>query len=239
LTGSIIWDNDSTPKQLPGTLTGGSGSGGGGGGGSSVATLTLSGQVYTEEMNYEAIISGGNVYKYTPYTGNKTFTSNVGGTGSIRNGQLSFSVGTPPASSLEPAKIDVNTDEGPHDIYSNAKVVPSNTQGVTLDFSNIELGKENWSMIYNTSSGSVNMNVEMVEYIYVDRDCTITATGGTVNEGGVKYTYSNLNLNLKQGWNAVNIKMVTTNTTTTSSATGTFNFTTGDLSSCKWVIDLD
>jgi len=88
-------------------------------------------------------------------------------------------------------------------------------------------------MNMNQNNGTYSMTMEMVLYWYVDRDCTITATGGTQKKDDVTTTYQNVNLKLKRGWNPVNFKVVGNKTTTQS--TGTYSFNTGDLSSCKWV----
>jgi hypothetical protein len=198
---------------------------GGGGGGSSVATLTLSGQVYTQELSYSDMS-----YSYKPYTGNITnLINNAGGTGSITGGKLSFSVGTPPASSLEPLKVTPNNENIRTGIYADARISPSGAKYVELDFSNIDLGKENFNLNFNTGA----MTMDFVYYVYVDTDCTATATGGTYTEGGVKMTFPNVNLQYKRGWNTLNMKLVT------SSSSGTISIGTGDLSSCRWVIDLD
>jgi len=209
----------------------GGGSGGGGGSGSLGNNLTLSGQVYTQELDFETM-----KIKYVPYTGpNIPFTSNTDGTGSINGGKMSFSTGVPDASILEPFG-DIDDDES--DIYPDAAVQPSDTRGINLEF-DIGLNKQSTNM--DVSTGSMTIEVEGVSYIYVDRDCTITAAGETITEDGVKYTYQKLNLRLKKGWNTINMKMdvKTTSTSTSQSQTIAVSMNTGDLSSCKWVLGDD
>jgi len=241
LNGTITWTDSSTTNASGTTLTGGgsggsgSGSGSGGGSGGLGESLSLSGSVYTQEINVDAIMSGGSMYEYKPYKGsNKTFTSNVGGNGSINNGKMSFSVGAPNASLLEPVRVEADTGYGGTDIYSNMKVSPSDTRGVGLDFEGLFLMKENLNMKMNTNNPTVaSITMEMVVYIYVDRECAITAKGGTATENGAKVTASDLNIKLKKGWNAVNAKV---NGSLTNLS---FSMNTGDLSSCKWVFDGD
>jgi len=241
LDGMIKW-SDGTTAVAPGTLTGtgstsdgGGGDGGGGGGGSGGLgnTLTLSGQVYTQEYN---ISGSGNLIKYEPYTGsNKTFTSDAGGSGSITNGKMSFSIGTPSASTLEPFKFDAGTAEVNMDVYSNIKVSPSDARGASVGVFSIDLLKENINMSINANTGAASITIEVVMYTYVDKNCTITATGKKVVQGGINLTYPNINLNLKKGWNAMNVR-VTSTSTGSGTGTGTAAISTGDLSSCKWVL---
>jgi len=92
---------------------------------------------------------------------------------------------------------------------------------MNLAFDNTELVKRN-NVISKTSSTN-----ELIFYLYVDRDCTVTGTGKTDS------TYikaSNINLKLKKGWNAINMVSQTTGGGATAAVK------TGDLSSRKWVL---
>jgi len=196
----------------------------GGGGGSLGNNLTLSGQVYIRQSDFETMS-----LKYTPYTGSdKIFKSNTKETGSIKSGKMFFSAGIPNASLLEPFEDDVN--DGDIELYPDAKVEPSYTKGIGLEFLNIELIKENINMDLNTGS----MTIESVSFIYVDRDCTITATGGTSTEDDITFTYQDLNLKLEKGWNAINMNI---RTSMSGAGTGTYAINIGDLPSCKWALD--
>jgi len=186
--------------------------------------LSLSGQVYTREIDLKT-----EDYKFEPYKGlNKTFISNVGGSGSITNGRMSFNVGAPSPGLLEDFTISDDHD-GIGANYTNPKIVPSDVKAIDLDFIDIDLDKSYLSVNLKTSATTM----EGVTYLYVDRNCTVSATGKTVTEDNLKVTYQNINLNLKKGWNVVNIRITTTKTT------GSFSYRTGDLSSCKWVLDDD
>jgi len=240
LLGTITW-SDGSQTTAPGTVTAqgssgtGSGTGGGGGGGGTggVATLNLSGQVYTEDQDFDM---GSMTMKTVrnPYTGpNKSFSSNVGETGSITNGKMSFSVGTPPTSSLEPFnKNDLRTSE--YDIYRDAKITPSDTKGVGLEFT-IDLDRIN--ITTNFSSSSVSSTVESVSYIYYDKDCTVTATGGTITAQGITMTFPNLNLTYKKGWNTYYQKVTSTTSYTSQSGTATIVINQTAPDSCVWVLD--
>jgi len=215
LNGTVTW-TDNVATAAPGALSGAQA------GVSGVDNLTLSGQVYVMDFDID---SNMNVTtKFTPYTGrDKTLTSNAGGTGSVTNGQMSFSVGVP--GGLEPYKLFKDeTGTVKTDVYSNAKVNPGDTMGTSLG--SIGLIKENISMSTNS------LYVEFVAYTYVDKACAITAAGGTDTNDGVTTVYQNLNLRLNRGWNAVNVKI----TSTTSTKRNTMAISTGDLSSCKWVL---
>jgi len=98
LKGTIKWTDGST-DTAPGALTGG--------GGGSGDNLSLSGQVYTMDVDTTA----GSI-NYVPYTGpDKTLTGGVlGGAGSITNGQMTFSIGVPWYSVVQ----DILYGEGGH-----------------------------------------------------------------------------------------------------------------------------
>jgi len=223
MDGNITWTNGDI-TAAPATLTVPSGGGG-------VGSLNLSGQVYTDDFDFNPT-TGEMKTTYTPYTGTiSNLTSNAGGSGSIRNGQLSFSVGAPPASKLEPFKLD--TGGNGYDFYKDARVSPSDARGMSLDFEGVDLSRINMNMSMNNNTGSISITMEMVAYTYVDKNCTITATGGTFRdpEYGFNIPYPSLNINLNQGWNTINIKM------TATQASATLKLDRGDLPSCKWVID--
>ena len=184
-------------------------------------TLNLSGDVYTV----------GNNYNFVKYDGEDlTFTSNVGGTGSITDGKMNFTVGAPNAALLE--TIDAlfedfeDEEEGLGLVYSNLTFSPTSAKGTYLYF------YINLSKIYMNDTGTSGSDEE-VSYIYVDRDCSFSATGGTfdfLDLMGMEVTASNINLNFKAGWNTVNQKV---NVTETS---GSVSIKTGDSSSCKWTL---
>jgi hypothetical protein len=205
---------------------------GGDGGDGDGPSLTLSGQVYTYTQEFDEETMNVNM-EYIPYTGtNMTFKSNTKGTGSINSGKMSFSTGVPSASILEPIS---DSDD---DFYPDATVQPSNTKGIGLDL-DIDLSKQIAKVDLNMITGSMTTEIEAVGYIYVDRDCTITSPGGTESEDGIRYTYQSLNLELKKGWNTVNMNLNMKINMNSGNGTATASMNIGDCSSCKWVLGED
>ena len=208
-------------------------------------TLTLSGQVYTMETNYNSNDMPTSV-SFSAYTGPdingfKTFIRYGGyegeGTGSIRNKQLSFTIGIP-------GNLGSFVSSGGSGPLSDMSVSPSDTKvfsfsdGLTSydDDGRYYLEREN-TVLTSSTSTTFSYTQERVSYMYVDKACTITATGGTETEDGFSATYSNVNLSLNKGWNAVTQKMTVTNLNY-ESETGDFTVsqTVGDPSTCKWVL---
>jgi hypothetical protein len=162
-------------------------------------TLTLSGQVYTIEGIFEN-------YSYQELDGNSTVIS-AGGTGSITNGSLSFSIGTP--GSLELASSSF-WPQG-----SNFSVNPPAAQGAGLDMkSGTPYKGEINRMSYGSFSGtqeSGTFTFYYVIYTFVDRDVTISSE--YLYENGEPYgredfIFNAFTLNLEKGWNAVHFKCV-------------------------------
>jgi len=198
-----------------GSLTGGTTSTGG-------DTLTLTGQVYVldySSSNYIAAYKGSDI---------NSFTNDAGGTGSIKNGKLSFTIGVPTLK-MEPATKLPSMEDYNWDIYKDIKVTPSDAKGSGLGSFTGEaegLVKCNLGNITSTSA----ITTEYVFYVYVDKACTITATGGTDKKSGM--TFGNLNLKHNKGWNAMNVKV----TINSNNNTGTINISMGDLTTCNWML---
>jgi len=219
---------------------GGGGGGDGDGGGGSAAlgeTLSLSGQVYEDEIDIQAISSGGSMIAYTSSTTSvSSLTSNVGGTGSIKSGKMTFTVGVPPDSKLKEFDDGGVLDSGDfdeNDIYGDMKVTPGDARGIGLEiFNSASTSKSLDRLNMNFKMKDNAVKVEMVLYVYADKDCTITAKGKTAIDPETKYKVkaSDVKLNLKKGWNVMNLK-----TDVGLSKTGSLSLKTGDLSSCKWV----
>jgi len=172
--------------------------------------LSLGGQVYTEEDS--------------PYTGaNKNFTSNAGGSGTITAGIMSFSVGAP-AISLKPITTLFMELDAVGPIFSTAIILPTDTLAQRLEFS-INISK----MLDQMTEASSTK--QQIEYIYVDKDCTIKATGIPPFVGAdITTNIQDINLSLKQGWNYIHT------TYTATQNVGKIVIGKGDLKTCKWVI---
>lgn len=188
-------------------------------------TLNLSGQVWIEDWSEW---DWGKDY-ILPFTENGTVTNvgfcnddryiNIGGSGSVTNGQLSFSVGTP--SDL----VDIQ------DFYywwgnslNNFNVSSLNTR--IAYFSNLDLDVSIVGYYYSRlhKAHEAHGFTETVTYIYVDRDVTITGSGKiTIYAGSppppspfdpdtIPFTTNdpdtigNINVSLKKGWNAITIR---------------------------------
>ena len=109
----------------------------------------------------------------------------MGDSGAITNGILNITIGTPTANQLEVFAFS----EG-------VTINPPSARGAGLELtllSNRRLVK------YGDATAS---SAEEAAHIYVDRNVTLTATGGelTFTDGG---SITDLNLSLVQGWNAV------------------------------------
>ena len=169
---------------------------------------TLSGDVYNND---------GSVY-----TGTKdALTSSAGGSGTIRGGKLSFSIGVPGnQKSMIRLLSDLDARFG-FNVFSYAGWNPSDTQATDLKFSNRTKKLE-------VTAGASKTRQEII-YIYVDRNCTVSADGGnTATYAGVTATVSKFTLNFKQGWNALSILLT---------ANGTLIIGIGDSNNCKWVYE--
>jgi len=156
------------------------------------------------------------------YTGTKdTLTSSAGGSGTIKGGKLSFSIPTPNnQKSMATLLSDLDARFG-FNVFSYAGWAPTDTRAMDLVFSNLTKKME-------VTTGASKTREE-VNYIYVDRDCTVTADGGnTATYAGVTATVSKFTLDFKRGWNAFSMLLL---------ANGTLVIGTGDSSNCKWILE--
>jgi hypothetical protein len=78
-----------------------------------------------------------------------------------------------------------------------------------------------------------SIKLEAVEYIFADRDCNISGKGKTESGNGFTATIHDLNLNLKQGWNSLCLKL------TANETSFTISITLRDPSSAKWILEND
>ena len=208
----------------------------GGGSGFMGATLNLSGQVWTIDWDE----NGNRIIER--YTGvNRTVTSYIGDSGSISNGQLSFSIGTP--FELESIQEIFGWWE---EEFKNFNIRPSNARIAELDILDVS-GNGRLDKIGSNNNDTIH---DDVFYYYVDRDVTITGTGGTYThecdcieyEGqcycgnncdcGGTWIIRNLSLNLKTGWNAITIREEWNE----RNQTGTLSIFAGDSSIARWFL---
>ena len=218
------------PGDGPGSNGGGGGGGGsgGGGGGSGSAlgeTLRLSGQVYV--FNRDGT--------FTPFAGsNLAVFSELGGSGTISNGQLSFIIGTP-------QYLENNFRElFGVDYLNNFTVSPVTTRGAFLFLRTLNGDDLDRGNFYFSSTN--NFVYEAVFYLYVDRDVTIRADR-TVVETWRDSSYSQLitditnafNLNLRTGWNALHYRNVFVGTDT--NLTYTYTFSAANPGNLFWILN--
>jgi len=156
-------------------------------------TLNLSGQVWTWNEDWDE------------FTGNRTVTSTPpGGTGGITNGQLNFTIGRP-TSGLESAGSLFDWT------YNNfgwsINVNPSYAMGASLRLNTPNGFLNRGNETYTGTEISGTAIEELVEYIFVDRDVTISAARlqGSWSEDGETWTYDAraFYITLREGWNAL------------------------------------
>ena len=191
---------------------------------SGIDTLVLSGNVFKAKWNDDDTIT------YTDYTGpNLAVSSDCGGSGTITNGILNFSIGTPVGDSLDDLE-----DHWPFsDFYENvttARAAVINILRITGSHGDLE--KKNITSRPNNNGYSYTD--EYVTYVFVESDIRISGTGGTftgtyttdtptiatltpsytyttpqreVVTGTETTTSSSFSFTLKAGWNSVNTKI--------------------------------
>jgi len=194
-----------------------------GDGGKSGIRETLS---FTDELVYNTDLS--------LYTGiDKTLTT-LGGTGIIKGAKMSFSIGKPNLMVPIVTLLGDMDERIGYSVFSRTEYDPFDAHGKDLVFTN--LAKK-----FDTKNAT-SITKEEVYYIYVDKDCTVTAKGipsveytyhddSTGDDTLVSVTVSNFTLNLKQGWNTV------TKILTASATRGTLFIGPGDSKNCKWILD--
>jgi len=179
-------------------------------------TLTINEQVYTEKIDFGA---KGITYSYAPYDGaDITVKSNTGATGTISDGKLKISVGTPDSGILQTGNKSLSIE----DVNSSGITIdPPDAKGIALSLPGLRKG-------YSEMDSSMSMTIEYVMYVYFDRAVTIKGKVSTDNSGSA---FSDINLSMKKGWNAMNFKM------TASQSGGTVSLNNGDIARCVWTID--
>ena len=174
-------------------------------------TMTLSGQVWTWAQvggSSMPVSWSGTTGVFASFYGWDEDFAVTGGSGAVINGQLNFSIGTPPNLHLGLRSFFVGWQyEHPFDNFqiSDEQVRFQLFQGLST-----MCGGYLWREI------DPRLGDEEVVYIFVDRNVTITGTGRTFlvpcschacNCVQCNCTYvtrtQNLNLSLRRGWNAI------------------------------------
>ena len=190
--------------------------------------LILSGQVHTWD--------GNDSNSFPLFHGNLPVSSGVGGSGSVINGRLNFTVGTPaPAVLKQQFMQEFLDDAGGVEVFPNIQTSPADVQGTILmglyidNYQKPPLWRFNETVV--TSGTSTTQTQEIVFYIYVNKDATLTATA--MKETGYDVDVSDINMSLKKGWNAMYLKTVIT--TTQSGDSGSTSISAANPSNLIWV----
>jgi len=202
--------------------------------------LSLSGQVYDTEWdnNDNPIFIKINANISIDPEGN------AGGNGSVKNGKLSFNIGTPAANNLTDINDLLETLNAMGD-YANVKSNITSVKAYRLNnifTDHSQLARGNINKKGNEQNGS--SIYEDVTYVYVNKDVKITAKGDKeVNEDDDwKYTdnFKDICLSLKKGWNVIyqkNNRVWSTNNSGFYISTRTQTITVKNPSSMKWFLD--
>jgi len=155
------------------------------------ATLNLSGQVWNRNPNNNF---------FAPYSGSHIVSAfdidgiNAGGSGSITNGQLSFSIGTPNNTVMR----DIADIFGEGVLFDNSIISNHDARGASI----LPGTTEGRNIL---SRGRISSSLqETVYFVYVDADVTITGIGRALETGYEnEYIPMPLHLDLKEGWNVI------------------------------------
>jgi len=162
----------------------------------------------------------------SPYIGDKSLTVDGGGTGLIKGGKLTFTIGRPNSmKSMTLLLRDIDARLG-YNVFSYASNEPDDTLAFELIFANLK--KTSLTLVFP---------MEAIRYIWVEKDCVVKSpdTGiHPVTINGISVEVSKFTLKLKKGWNAVGLLV-------TPAIGGTLSPTlvigTGDSDNCKWVYE--
>ena len=197
-----------------------------------VSPLQLSGQVVEIDLNSYDLENG--IIEYKPYTGSLTIdnSSRGGGSGTVSNGQLSFSIGEP-------------TGLGNIDIFFGTSLTanPVETQGFVLSgiavkktddpSFNGELSRSR-TIVDKIEEGLLYGTGEHIAYIYVTQDVNISAVETTDDDPEFPITTKAFNINLKTGWNMLHFNEEIVFNVESNSSTTTRTLTLVNSSDIPW-----
>jgi len=202
-----------------------------GGPSAGIKTLILSGQVYVAKENQDPPSVTFEAYKKEG-----DLTVSVDGMtekGTIKNGQLSITLGTP--TSL------VNVNDGDDITFS-----PSSAKGFELEYLSIESSDGRQRLVRGNATmvGPRSGTREMVTYLYVDRDVTMSGIETTktndenwwsdITEISTTKAFS---LALKEGWNTVYVKIQSSFNESSKTREEIRTISLANPGSLKWVLD--
>jgi len=209
-------------------------------------TLTLSGQVYKVSQGIDGDTKLVNYIKHRKITSDTiTLSDELScGSGSIQNGQISYTLGVPNSAKYKSVSTFFSSDE-----YTNIVISQNDNQndakGISLE--NLENNSNNLyykpvirgELSFTTVGNNRIYKTVAVVYLYLDKACTIKTTGKTYTEKGETYTTTtnDMNLILNKGWNVVHVIIEETyNVTTGVKTSKVLRYYNGDYPYSKWFI---
>jgi len=184
--------------------------------------LKLSGQVYNYDQNnyLSSLLRGPKEFKGKL----SIYDGGLGGLGLIKNGLLNYYIKKPPLSPInEDGGLDYLKGMYPSLEFSSEDVKAA---VVALEISNSSeysgllkslIGPTPPKPAINllTNKVSITINIETVNYVYVDKNLNIKADAGSTDVGSfgfdfgfpITLTADKINLNLKKGWNSLYSKI--------------------------------
>ncbi|MDR0494356.1 MAG: hypothetical protein LBG95_01835 [Treponema sp.] len=197
--------------------------------------LELSGQVsLVKDMWTEGSIS------YENFTGDLAIRDYYGGSGEIKGGLFSYSIGTPSGYYLK--TLDPGSDF--FDGYADVTLSDAAVQYMVLESFGIR-DNDDYTYLYRQSqtsrkSGDTEITTtENVVYVYVDKDITVNGKGKTYEDRWgftTTVTTYDFSLELKAGWNAIYNKSVDSDNWRDDKYTRTDTMSLGNPNNLKWVL---
>jgi len=126
------------------------------------------------------------------------------------------------------------------DLGANVSVSPSSARAALLE---LQVADDYWLHFQNNVEIDGGFSIDVINFIYVDRNCTVTikAESGNFDEDGVTFIMSMpaATLELKSGWNMVSGKVSTEMDLSIPTVTITIEFSVVSTlpSDGKWVLD--
>jgi hypothetical protein len=205
--------------------------------------LKLSGNVHTRNIN-SVFISYPAADKSLELT---ISDGGLGGSGKVKNGQFSYSIGIPPDEYL------ISVDE----LLLNPPLLPGDVDlpNIDIEMPSIDARAVSLNLIIaddpeylfmtreniGLTLTSYTITSEVVSYIYINKTVTITVPASTydtvVADIPVRLNISKIDLNLKEGWNAMHSTFTLPLLSMSGTPTGDLKIKLGNPSSHKWVLN--
>ncbi|MCL2608934.1 MAG: hypothetical protein FWD94_03400 [Treponema sp.] len=207
------------------------GGGGGGGGGSSLISGEIGATLAFTDVQVYTLDESGAIPAYPVYTGTTTFTTKTpsDGTATLTDGKLTLNFGTPVAGDLTTTAFSTFLSD-----YNSVAVAPVDAKAVFLELSTATADLRKMNSELTIGGTSFTLKTEHVDYVYVNKDVTVTGNGKTNVADGSTLVTKNFTLALKEGWNAIyRVDQGTGEEDIVLDETMSVNDSTG----LKWVLD--